>query len=102
MTEPDIRYEPNPKHKEPWQPGRKGTLCPPPNQLSTKKAMEMLKNSDLEGKKRYATFGGKAYCAQEHRAGLWHGYPISWHEVPPRVKSKWLEEGLVTRKEMRD
>lgn len=23
-----MRYEPNPKHKYPWQPGKKGSLCP--------------------------------------------------------------------------
>jgi hypothetical protein len=22
-----LTYKPNRKHKEPWQPGRKGTLC---------------------------------------------------------------------------
>jgi hypothetical protein len=24
-----LRYEPNPKHKNPWQRGARGSLCPP-------------------------------------------------------------------------
>ena len=27
--EPAVRYEPNPKHREPWQRGRRGALRPP-------------------------------------------------------------------------
>jgi hypothetical protein len=37
-----LRYEPNPKHKLPWQPGKKGTLCPP---WSHKQATALLAGS---------------------------------------------------------
>lgn len=26
--DPSLTYEPNPKHKEPWQRGARGSLCP--------------------------------------------------------------------------
>jgi hypothetical protein len=91
-------YEPNPKHKEPWQRGRRGSLCPP---MEDGAAQELLGGSDLEGGKRFACREGKAYCAQEHLPGRWHGYPVGWREVPPKLRGKWLEKGIVSRADMR-
>ena len=89
-----MRYEPNPKHKEPWQRGRRGSLCP---KLPTGLAQKLLDESALVDTRRYACHEGQAFCAQEHRPGVWHGYPIAWVEVPPVVKNAWIAGGDVSR-----
>ncbi|HPJ27093.1 MAG TPA: hypothetical protein PLA80_13195, partial [Synergistaceae bacterium] len=53
-----------------WQPGRKGTLCPPPEELSLLEAVRLLRKAEIVGSKRYNVHKGKAYCAQSHREGL--------------------------------
>ena len=56
-------YEGNPKHKHPWQPGRRGSLCPRSISIQPQ---ELLERSILgpDGK-RYATCDGRCFCAQE-------------------------------------
>lgn len=93
-----LRYESNPKHSEPWQPGRKGSIC---DQVVRPHVLELLKSSELDGQKRYAVLMGRAYCAQEHQSGVWHGYPIGWIEVPCRIKSKWKDAGSVTKRDLK-
>jgi len=93
-----MKYEGNPKHKDPWQRGRKGSLCP---RRDEPWAQDLLENSEASDGKRFACFDGKAYCAQEHRKGFWHGYPVGWKEVPPHIRDKWIEEGLVSRQDIK-
>jgi hypothetical protein len=94
-------YEGNPKHKAPWQPGRKGSLCPP--DVSLERARELLQASVLDGRKRYAVDGGRAFCAQQHDAekNRWHGYPIAWREVPGAVVHALLQNGAATRRDVK-
>lgn len=94
-----MRYEGNPKHRKPWQPGRRGTLCP--DDIDRAIAQRLLADSALEGAKRYAVHEGRAYCAQEHRPGLWHGYPIGWEDVPEHLRRRWLREGRVRRRDIK-
>lgn len=94
-----MRYEGNPKHKEPWQRGRRGSLCP--NEIDLKLAQTLLTQSEVSGRKRFAAQDGKAYCAREHRDGLWHGYPVGWSEVPPAVRNLLIEKGKVTQREIK-
>jgi hypothetical protein len=89
-------YEPNPKHKPIPSPGRHGSICPP-----DANGPELLKQSVLDTAKRYATDGSRAYCAQEHEAGKWHGYPVDWEEVPPRLISAWITARRIERKVIR-
>ncbi len=93
-----MQYEPNPKHKEPWQRGRRGSLCPA---FEAKALAKLLRESVLDGTKRYACHEGRAYCAQEHAAGRWHGYPVGWKEVPPGLRGRWRKEGLVQRRDVK-
>jgi hypothetical protein len=70
-----LLYEPNPKHKEPWQRGARGSLCPPDVD-----ATALLATSETDPRhpgKRYATDGRRAYCGHEHALGRWHGFPSS-------------------------
>ena len=94
-----VRYEGNPKHKEPWQRGRRGTLCP--KNFDQAIAVRLLTDSELVHDKRYAVYEGKAYCAQQHGAGEWHGYPVGWVEVPQTLRNKWLKEGCLRRRDVR-
>lgn len=96
---PKLEYEGNPKHKKPWQPGRRGSLCPPQFDIET--ATELLEGSEASAGKRYATRDGIAYAAQEHRPSVWHGYPVAWSEVPETFRRRWLSEGKVSRSEIR-
>ena len=93
-----MRYESNPKHKQPWQRGRSGSLCPETVDLET--ARRLLSDSEPVGDKRYAVHEGKAYCAQEHRADAWHGYPVGWREVPESLRRTWRRQGRVRRRDI--
>jgi hypothetical protein len=95
-----LRYESNPKHKEPWQRGAKGSLCP-----KDVDAAALLAASAIDPKhpgKRYATDGARAYCGQEHRPGCWHGYPVQWREVPTVILREWRTSGLVSRRGLKE
>lgn len=94
-----MQYEGNPKHKDPWQRGRQGSLCPKTIGLAT--AQQLLEHSELEGQARYAVYEGRAYCARQHGNDLWHGYPIGWSEVPPGIRTHWEREGRVTRRDIK-
>ena len=94
-----MRYESNRKHKEPWQRGRRGTLCP--SDIDVKTVHRLLADSEATGDKRYAVHEGRAFCAQRHGAEEWHGYPIGWVEVPEAIRRKWLKERRVQRRDIR-
>lgn len=91
-----LTYEPNPKHKPVPSPGRHGSICPPGAD-----GPALLDASDLIGSKRYATDGAEAYCAHQHAPGRWHGFPIDWYEVPPRLVAGWVAAGKVERRVIR-
>ena len=93
------RYEGSPKHKHPWQHGRRGSLCP--QEITPEVAQALLEESQVDGTTRYATHEGLAFCAREHQPGRWHGYPVRWHEVPPPLRRVWQETGLVTKSQIR-
>ncbi len=91
-----LTYESNPKHKPIPIPGRHGSICP-----SSANGSLLLSQSDLVGNKRYATDGENAYCAQQHAPDTWHGYPVSWDEVPPRLVAQWVAAEKVQRRTIR-
>lgn len=102
VTAIQLIYEPNPKHKPIPTPGRHGSICP-----LYADAQTLLQASDSYGQKRYATDGTDAYCAQRHDPGnkpgreAWHGYPISWEEVPPSLVAQWIATDKVQRRTVR-
>lgn len=91
---PQLIYQSNPKHSEPWQRGRKGSIC---DQAVRPHAPTLLNDSEPDGDKRFAIFEGRAFCAQEHQAGKWHGYPVGWKEVPSRIRRVWRESGKLQK-----
>jgi hypothetical protein len=92
-----VEYQSNPKHSEPWQAGRKGSLCP---KEVKPLASELLEKSELFGKKRFTFHNGRPYCAQQHGEDVWHGYPVGWKEVPAELRNKWKRAKLVSKKEI--
>jgi len=95
-----VRYEPNPKHKEPWQRGARGSLCPA--HVDQSQAQKLLLTSiEVAGKGRFGTDGATAFQAQRHAADAWHGYPVGWKEVPEPVRSRWISEGVVRRRDVK-
>ena len=44
--------------------------------------------SEQVGRERFVFHEGKAYCAKEHRADVWHGYPVGWIEVPAELRNR--------------
>ena len=55
-----LTYESNPKHSDPWQIGKRGSLCEPEVRPL---AADLLRTSVVWKGKRYAIHGGRAYCA---------------------------------------
>jgi len=94
-------YEPNRKHKEPWQSGQRGTLCPPASELCLTTVKSLLKESVLFGSVRYACHEGRAYAAHEHESNRWHGHPVGWVEVPSDIRISWLEAKKVQKRDIR-
>jgi hypothetical protein len=94
-------YEGNPKHKAPWQPGRKGSLCP--SDISLEAARRLLVSSVVEGKRRYAVDKGRAFCAQQRDAAKnrWHGYPVGWREVPASVRQQCMQSGVAGTRDIK-
>ena len=96
-----MRYEGNPKHKQPWQRGRRGSLCP--RDMSQTTAQALLLASEPAGDRRYAVHEGRAYCAHNHDRGndSWHGYPVGWKEVPESLRRAWLAQGRLRKQDVR-
>lgn len=91
-----MRYIGNPKHSDPWQPGKRGSLCP---KEVKPHAQELLDGSIPYGNQRYAIFNGVPYEGQSDNSGEdWHGYPVGIAKVPEDVLKTWLESGSITNK----
>lgn len=94
-------YRPNPRHKQPWQPGARGSLCPPDVDGAALLQQSVLHPN--KAGKRYATDGTNAYCAHFDNEmtpegdEIWHGFPEEWKRVPAAVQRRWVEEGRIPR-----
>lgn len=99
MADPVMHYEPNAKPKEPWQRGRRGSLCP--TDVDLERAHQLLESSELVDGSRYAVHDGRAYCAQGDDTHGWHGYPIGWKDTPETLRWKWLRAGRLRRTDIR-
>jgi hypothetical protein len=107
MAKPKPTYVGNPKHKNMPHRGVHGSPCP--DSIDERRAQELLDSSDpdpkhLDGQgKRYCTDGNDAFCAQCHDQvrNEWHGYPVTWPEVPPAIRARWLRAGTVQRRTIR-
>ena len=55
-----MKYSGNPKHNDPFQPGRKGSRCPTgPKGITLDVAQELLEHSEVSGKRRFAIYDKK-------------------------------------------
>ncbi|MBF0582747.1 MAG: hypothetical protein HQL80_00785 [Magnetococcales bacterium] len=102
MIETDLKYIPNPKHKEPWQRGRKGALCPSwSHSIAQILLEESVEDPTSSHKARYATRCGLAFKAHPDGQGGWHGFPVGWNEVPDKIRNQWLKDKKIQRRDLR-
>lgn len=112
-------YRGSMKHKNRPAEGAKGTLCPEWTHLAEKKRLEndpfghdwlkteahqLFSTSEPhpEGEeRRYATKNGIAFEAKPTNDETWHGYPVPWKSVPTAIMNAWIDNGQVTRKQIK-
>ena len=97
-TGSSLAYHPNPKHKEPWQPGRKGSLCP--KDITLDRAAGMLSESFHHKQQRYAVDQGRVFIGKTDNRDGWHGYPAGWREVPETVRQHFLKSKAVQNRDL--
>jgi hypothetical protein len=98
---PSLIYERNPKHKswlQPFDPD--ASLCPA---WSHALAQTLLNDSqtDPSSGARYAVHDGMAFAARLTIGTIWHGYPVSWSEVPEAIRENMVAAKKVTRRQMK-
>ena len=91
-------YRASPKHCEPITAEKPGTKCP---RWSAARAQELLDQSEAMGHKRVVTRHGLAFVAQLTGDGTWHGYPEAWDQIDGEIRKRWLEEGRLRRRDLR-
>lgn len=113
-----LHYRGSQKHKNRPIAERKGTLCPEwthrtagsgyghdpfTHPWETTVAQALLEESILPdaGRHRFATSKGIAFEAKPTGDGTWHGYPIPWEAVPADIVDRWLDDGKVTRRQVK-
>lgn len=111
-------YRGSSKHKNRPVNEQKGTLCPEWTHSTPSGgfATDVLKHNwalteaaklfaaavlDPATGRRYATARGVAFEAKSTNDGTWHGYPIPWENVPPKLTQQWVATGTVTRRELK-
>lgn len=97
-----MRYVGSPKHKEPWQRGRTGSLCPGDLRVAPQVLLEQSSVDPDAADLRWATDGVRAFAARRTLGDEWHGYPVRFVEVPAVVLRRWEAEGRVSRRAVRD
>ena len=82
------------KHKRPkgW-----GSLCP--DDLPAGEAQSLLETGVRIGEAIYNVEAerGRAYCARNHHADRWHGYPIPWTTLPVDAVNALIELGRLDK-----
>jgi|SRR5581483_5730489 len=82
-------------YKKPKRPKSWGSLCP--DDLPEDPQF-LLDTAALVGRSKYNVSGSYAVCAEEHRPGCWHGYPIPWSRLPPVAKDALIARGRLDEK----
>jgi hypothetical protein len=113
-----LRYRGSPKHKNRPTGERKGTLCPDwthsvedkgyqsdpfSHDWARTMAYKLFENAELslDGRRRFATLKGIAFEAKPTQDGTWHGYPVPWESIPHDLLQRWLGEGSVSRRQIK-
>ena len=95
---PALVYRASNKHCEPLTAQKPGTKCP---RWGEDRAQELLNESVEMGAKRVATRCGLAFVAQDTNDGTWHGYPEPWDKIDAAIRVRWLAEGRIKRRHLR-
>lgn len=117
-SQPSPAYRGSQKHKNRPTEGLKGTLCPEwthatptggyrhdpyEHRWDETEAHRLFERAVLgaNGRRRFATAAGIAFEAKPTEDGTWHGYPVPWESVPADIANKWIDEGVVTRRQIK-
>ena len=92
-------YKGSDKHKIPWQPGRKGSLCP--KDLTLEDAQRLLAASTEYNGSRWAMHEGRPFRALQDAEGCWHGFPVGWVEVPAPLRDRWRKDKKFSRGDLK-
>lgn len=96
-------YDPSPRHCEPITAENPGVKCP---DWSAAVAQELLENAVFVGNALQATQGGVGFVGRLTRATeegvIWHGYPESWDRMDFDLKQKWLNEKVISRRDLKN
>ena len=95
-------YEASPRHCEPITAENPGVKCPP---WSAAVAQELLNRATLVGGALQATKNGVGFVGrltiQNAEGQFWHGYPEAWDNMDPNLKKHWLNENVITKRDLR-
>ena len=85
----ELVYESNPKHSDPWQIGKRGSLCEREVQPL---AADLLRTSVIWKGKRYAVYEGRAYA----RRSIRRTDGTDTRSDGSRFRRSWLANGFAT------
>ena len=111
-------YRGSSKHKNRPTGEQKGTLCPEwthktslgglgtdvhTHDWEQTRAAGLFAEAtvDEDSGRRYATAEGIAFEAKSTADGSWHGFPIPWESVPVGIKSSWLRNNVVAKRDLK-
>ena len=95
-------YDPSPRHCEPITAQNPGVKCPP---WSAAIAQQLLCDASPVGNALQATRDGVGFVGRLTRiteeGEIWHGYPEAWDNMDPDLKEKWLQEKVISKRDLR-
>ena len=95
-------YEPSPRHCEPITAQNPGVKCP---RWSVGIAQDLLEQAQIVGNTLQVTRDGVGFIGRFTRntedGQIWHGYPEAWDVMDPDLKKLWLEQNLISRRDLR-
>jgi hypothetical protein len=117
-SSPPVLYRGSKKHKNRPTDERKGTLCPEwthatavggyghdpfAHSWGETRAHQLFEHAvvSANSRRRFATACGMAFEAKPTEDGTWHGYPIPWETVPAEITDQWIDEGAVTKRQIK-
>lgn len=95
-------YEPSPRHCEPITAENPGVKCP---LWSVAIAEELLEEAEIVGNALQATRDGIGFVGRRTGSNadgeIWHGYPEAWDRMDPDLKRAWLNQKVISRRDLR-
>lgn len=102
MSDAKRIYDPSPRHCEPITAENPGVKCP---DWGASIAQGLLTMAEPVGNAVQATHGGVGFVGRLTRVTdegeIWHGYPEAWDRMDIDLKQKWLQEKVISKRDLR-